>query len=167
MEIWNAYLADGSLTDQSLYRDQPIPEGLYHLVVEAVIQHTDGSILFMKRDSSKTSYPHYYEASAGGSALYGEGPLEAILREIREETGLILTDQQLENHKQFVDHPDQCLFYCYWAHTDEDKSTIQVQQGETEDFVWVAPKDLATFLEQEKIIPRQKAYILAANLASK
>lgn len=46
----------------------------------------------MKRDSAKLSYPDYYEATAGGSALFGEIAEQAILREVREETGIELTD---------------------------------------------------------------------------
>ncbi|HEM4545907.1 TPA: NUDIX domain-containing protein, partial [Streptococcus suis] len=90
MEIWNAYTADGQLTDHTLTRGESIPDGLYHLVVECIIRHHDGSTLFMKRDSTKPSYPNYYEATAGGSALFGEIAEQAILREVREETGIEL-----------------------------------------------------------------------------
>ena len=43
MEIWNAYTADGQLTDHTLTSGEPIPHGLYHLVVECIIRHRDGS----------------------------------------------------------------------------------------------------------------------------
>ncbi|MDQ8766655.1 hypothetical protein RFG22_02720 [Streptococcus ruminantium] len=33
MEIWNAYTADGRLTDQILTRGKAIPKNIYHLVV--------------------------------------------------------------------------------------------------------------------------------------
>ena len=92
METWNAYTADGQLTDHTLTCGEPIPHGLYHLVIECIIRHHDGSTLFMKRDSAKLSYPDYYEATAGGSALFGEIAEQAILREVREETGIELTD---------------------------------------------------------------------------
>jgi len=72
METWNTYTADGQLTEDTLTRGETIPHGFYHLVVECIIRHRDGSTLFMKRDSAKLSYPDYYEATAGGSALFGE-----------------------------------------------------------------------------------------------
>lgn len=46
METWNAYTADGQLTDHTLTCGEPIPHGLYHLVVECIIRHRDGSTLF-------------------------------------------------------------------------------------------------------------------------
>lgn len=159
MEIWNAYTADGHLTNHTLTRGETIPHGLYHLVVECIIRHRDGSTLFMKRASTKPSYPSYYEATAGGSALFGEIAEQAILREVREETGIELTADQLRHHTHFVAHDDQCIFHCYWAETDWDKSAIQLQEQETNDFIWVKQEDLEHFLETELVIPRQKAYV--------
>lgn len=49
MEKWNAYKKDGTLTDIILVRDEPIPEGLYHLVCEVLVRHVDGSYLCMYR----------------------------------------------------------------------------------------------------------------------
>ncbi|HFI0102557.1 TPA: NUDIX domain-containing protein [Streptococcus suis] len=159
MELWNAYTADGQLTDHTLTRGQAIPDGLYHLVVECIIRHRDGSTLFMKRDSTKPSYPDYYEATAGGSALFGEIAEQAILREVREETGIELTATQLRHHTHFVAHDDQCLFHCYWAETDWDKSAIQLQAEETSNYIWIPQEKLKDFLETELVIPRQKDYV--------
>ncbi|HFU4024442.1 TPA: NUDIX domain-containing protein [Streptococcus suis] len=159
METWNAYTADGHLTDHILTRVEAIPNGLYHLVVECIIRHRDGSTLFMKRDSTKPSYPDYYEATAGGSALFGEIAEQAILREVREETGIELTATQLRHHTHFVAHDDQCLFHCYWAETDWDKSAIHLQADETSNYIWVPQEKLKDFLETELVIPRQKDYV--------
>ena len=159
METWNAYTADGQLTDHTLTRGEPISHGLYHLVVECIIRHRDGSTLFMKRDSAKPSYPDYYEATAGGSALFGEIAEQAILREVREETGIELTADQLRHHTHFIAHDDQCIFHCYWAETNWDKSTIQLQADETSNYIWVPQEKLKDFLETELVIPRQKVYV--------
>ncbi|MFX3764195.1 NUDIX domain-containing protein, partial [Streptococcus suis] len=85
----------------------------------------------MKRDTTKPSYPDDYEATAGGSALFGERAEQAILREVREETGIELTADHLRHHKHFGAHDDQCIFHCYRAETDWDKVAIQLQANET------------------------------------
>lgn len=159
MEIWNAYQADGQITEQTLVRGQTIPEGLYHLVVECIIRHRDGSILFTRRSRNKASYPHCYEATAGGSALLGEGAEQAIIREIFEETGIIVSADQLQLHTRFVAHDDQCIFRCYWVEIDWDKPNVQLQVGETSEFIWSKPEKLSDFLESEQVIPRQKEYV--------
>ena len=48
MEIWDGYLKDGTPANQDLVRGEPIPNGLYHLVSEILIRHTDGDYLLMK-----------------------------------------------------------------------------------------------------------------------
>lgn len=166
-EQWNAYTADGKQTNQILTRNQAIPAGLYHLVAECIIQHRDGSLLFMKRAATKASYPNFYEATAGGSALFGETAEQAVLREVYEETGIRLNLAQLHHHTHLVSHEHQCLIDCYWARVDWDKATIQIQEEETSDFIWVAPEQLAHFLETQPVIPRQKEYVKRLFLASK
>ena len=41
LEIWDAYLIDGTLANQDLVRGEPIPKGLYHLVSEILVRHID------------------------------------------------------------------------------------------------------------------------------
>ena len=50
-------------------------------------RHTDGSYLLTRRDPRK-HYGGLWEATAGGSALRGETPLDCARRELREETGI-------------------------------------------------------------------------------
>ena len=47
MEIWDAYLPDGSLAGCDLVRGEPIPGWLRHLVSEILVRHTDGDYLLM------------------------------------------------------------------------------------------------------------------------
>ncbi|MBF0777986.1 NUDIX hydrolase [Streptococcus cuniculi] len=158
-EYWNAYLETGEKIDIILERDKSIPKGIYHLVVECIITHKDGSVLFMQRDSTKPAFPNYFEATAGGSVLLDEDPKTASLREVHEETGIQLKASQLIHHHHFVAHKHQCIFDLYWAEVNCKKDSIILQEGETTDFIWVARKDLPTFLEHALVIPRQKEYV--------
>lgn len=83
MEIWDVY--DGNfhkVPGMSLVRGEPIPEGCFHLVCEIIVRHEDGTYLLMQRDKKK-HFGGMWEASAGGSALQGETPLECAVRELR------------------------------------------------------------------------------------
>ena len=50
MEIWDGYWEDGSLANIDLVRGEPIPNGIYHMVCEILVRHTDGDYLLMQRD---------------------------------------------------------------------------------------------------------------------
>ena len=42
MEIWDAYYRDGTLAGVDLIRVEDVPDGLYHLICEVLVRHTDG-----------------------------------------------------------------------------------------------------------------------------
>lgn len=153
LEYWNAYLADGQLTTQKLIRGQAIPEGLYHLVVEVIVQHEDGSLLFMERHPEKASYPGYYEITAGGSALLGESAVQAIQRELLEETGILSEQFSLIN--EYVAHDDACLFKCFYTKTAFPKDSVVLQNKETSSYQWVSLTDIDPFITTENIVPHQ------------
>ena len=100
MEHWDAYNSNfEKIEGLTLIREEQdkIPDGVYHLVCEILVRHTDGTYLLMKRDPTKPLYPNMWEATAGGSALQGESAVEGALRELREETGIVVeTLEQLD-----------------------------------------------------------------------
>jgi 8-oxo-dGTP pyrophosphatase MutT (NUDIX family) len=67
--------------------DWCLKEGEYHLTVLGVIERTDGRFLITKRVMTKSWAPGWWEVP-GGAAVAGEESGDAIVREIREETGL-------------------------------------------------------------------------------
>ena len=84
MELWDAYDKDfQKIAGKTLVRGELIPQGLYHLVCDIIVRHADGAYLLMQRDPRKP-WGGMWEATAGGSALAGETPLECAARELRE-----------------------------------------------------------------------------------
>ena len=54
MEVWDAYDKDFSkISNVTLIREKPIPDGLFHLVCDIIVKHNDGSYLLMQRDKRK------------------------------------------------------------------------------------------------------------------
>ena len=47
-----------------MFRGNPIPDGLFHIVSEVLVKHKDGSILVMQRDWHKEEHAGLFEASA-------------------------------------------------------------------------------------------------------
>lgn len=152
MEIWDAYLPDGTFAGCDLVRGDPIPAGLYHLVCEIIVRHTDGDYLLMQRDPRKHNYGGYFEATAGGSALKGEDARTCAVRELWEETGIRSGD--LTNIGRFVSH--NTIYENFLCVTDCDKSSVTLQEGETVSYKWVNEAEFVQFVNSNAVIDVQR-----------
>ena len=87
-ELWDIYDADKKKTGRTMKRnDWCLKDDEYHLTVLGVVRHTDGRYLITKRVMTKAWAPGWGEVS-GGACMAGEESEEAVLREVKEETGL-------------------------------------------------------------------------------
>ena len=151
-EVWDAYDENRNLIPgKTIIRETFSTADDFHLVVEVLLLHGDNAVLFMHRSSEKEIFPGYYEATAGGSALKGENSETAVRRELKEETGL--EADRLQLLYQYSDPKYHAHFDHYLARTGADKDQVSYQKGETDGHVWVAPEDLADFLDKENVLP--------------
>lgn len=156
MEIWDGYRKDGTLAHVDLVRGEPVPEGLYHLVCEIIVEHQDGSILAMQRDPSKPNHPGAWETTAGGSALKGEDALACAKRELYEETGIMTSELTLLGRE--VSDPAHSIFYMYCAEISGVKPEITLQPGETVGYRWIPPEEFGTFVRRDMIPSQRRRY---------
>lgn len=154
MEVWDGYFRDGTRANIDLIRGEVLPEGLYHLVCEVLVQHKDGDYLLMRRDLAKPNYGGYYEATAGGSALKGEDKITCVKRELLEETGIV--SENFSEIGMFVYDDVKCIFYTFLCVTNCDKTSITLQKGETMSYKWLNEKEFISFINSEEVIEIQK-----------
>lgn len=150
-EIWDLYDRDGNRTGETFVRTfgnyKTIPLGRYHLTVDLLVLHEDGTYLLTKRSDDKDIYPGYWEASAGGAAVSGEEPLEAAERELFEETGL--KADSLELVGVIFRDEGRSMYYSYIAKVSCEKDSIVLQEGETTDYKWVDKEGLLAYVNSE------------------
>jgi len=128
-ELWDACDREGNPLGFDLVRNEPIPEGVYHLVVEILALTADGQALITQRHPDK-KWGGYWEYT-GGAVVKGETPVQGALRELREETGLVVAAQDL--HPVYVDaqfSPDT-IYHSFVVFFDPAEQTIRLQEGET------------------------------------
>ena len=88
IEYWDIYDKNKQLTGRRMQRDDgSLKDDEYHLTVLGVIQHTDGRFLITQRVMTKRWAAGWWEVSGGGVQA-GETSKEAVLRELKEETGI-------------------------------------------------------------------------------
>ena len=155
MELWSAYDKNFDLIENlTLVRGEPIPDGVYHLVADVLVRHADGTYLLMRRDPRK-AYGGMWEATAGGSALQGETPLECAQRELFEETGI--ASESLTEVGRVVSR--DTIYVEFLCVTDCDKSSVRLQEGETAAFRWVSARELVSMKRDELVTERMQGFI--------
>ena len=143
-EQWDAYLADGRKAGRTLLRGEPIPAGLFHIVSDVLVKHTDGDYLVMQRDYRKKGYPGKFEAGASGAVRKGESPYEGALRELTEETGI--RPESLTFLFAASDLEDT-LYFSYLCLTDCPKDSVTLQEGETISCRWLPEDEFFAFIQ--------------------
>ncbi len=157
MEIWDAYDGDfKKIPNVELVRGMVIPDGIFHLVCDVIVRHIGGEYLLMRRDKRK-HFGGMWEATAGGSALKGETPLECAIRELREETGIV--SKNLTEVGRVVSSENHSIYVEFLCVTDCDKNSIVLQDGETDAYKWVSRSDLISMKNDELLTERMQKFI--------
>ena len=152
MELWDIYDENKQPTGRTMVRDDwNMKDDEFHLTVQAAIMRPDGRFLITRRKLKKSWGAGWWEVSGGG-VLAGETSREAVIREVREETGLDVTsaksdlaftyrrDNHEEKNNYFVD--------VYRFELDFDESDVTVQEEEVEEFRLATPEEIRALGEQ-------------------
>lgn len=145
MELWDAYNENELKLDVDLIRGEKIPEGLFHVVVEVIVLHEDGTYLLVQRDWNKDKFPGLWEAGASGCVQKGETFEEGAKRELLEETGIVVDSLKLINST--INQFEQIIYKIYLCISNVDKESIVLQKGETIDFKWISAHELMNFID--------------------
>ncbi|MBR6767433.1 MAG: NUDIX domain-containing protein [Clostridia bacterium] len=148
-ELWDVYDSERNLTGRTHRRGDPMPEGDYHLSVNVWIQNSRGEFLNTKRSPNK-GYPNMWE-NTGGSAVAGDDSLSAALREVREETGLVLNS---DNGKRIIEMKGRNYFADVWLFKqDFDLKDVVLQEGETCDVRWATREQIEADMQAGLFVP--------------
>lgn len=136
MELWDIYDADKKRTGRTMRRnDFRLKDGEYHLTVLGVVARRDGRFLITRRVETKAWAPGWWEVS-GGAAMAGEESLDAVRREVREETGLDVSDWDggylFTYHRENPGEGDNYFVDVYRFIGDFAEEELRLQRTETD-----------------------------------
>ena len=146
MEFNDIYDENRQPTGRLHRRGSRWQKGEYGLVVCVWVYDGSGKVLLTRRAPGKT-YAGTWENS-GGAAKAGETSLQAIVRELYEETGI---SAQPEEFRLLETAKDNAAFYDHYClHRTTPLSEIVLLPGETDDAMW------ATFDQIHEMIHRKQ-----------
>ena len=152
MEYWDIYDKNKCKTGRTMKRnDWCLKDDEYHLTVLGVVVRPDGRFLITQRVMTKSWAPGWWEVS-GGAAMAGEESLEAVIREVKEETGLDVTDAQggymFTYHRENPGEGDNYFVDIYRFVLDFDESDLKLQEEETLGYRLATAEEIRALAEQ-------------------
>lgn len=145
MELWDIYGDDGRPTGRTVERGTALFPGERHLAAELWLADAGGRLLIQRRSRRKAILPGVW-AMTTGCMTTGEGSLEGILREAREELGLALTPERIVLLRRIARPGEGILWDVYFTRLDEADPPLRLQAEEVSAARWVAPDELRRLL---------------------
>ena len=152
MEFWDIYDSNKQRTGRTMKRnDWCLKDGEYHLSVLGVVVRPDGRYLITKRVMTKAWAPGWWEVS-GGAAQAGEESYDAVLREVREETGLDVSGAEggyvFTYHRENPGEGDNYFVDVYRFVLDFTEEDLKLQTEETDGYRLATVEEIKELAEQ-------------------
>lgn len=154
-EILDLYDKDGNRTGETVVRGTGIPEGRRVLTVSIVTVNSRGEILLTRRAKEKT-FAHCWENTAG-CVQSGETAAQGAVRELYEETGIRVTESELECRGS-VTWKD-CIHAYFLLRKDVPISAVRLLAGETDAAKWERPSEYLKLAAAKQAIPLQASLL--------
>lgn len=152
MELWDIYDSNKQRTGRTMKRnDWCLKDGEYHLTVLGVVARPDGRFLITKRVMSKAWAPGWWEVS-GGAVQAGEDSRDAVVREVKEETGLDVSNAEggylFSYQRENPGEGDNYFVDIYRFVMDFDETDVKPQEEETDGFMLATAEQIEEFAQQ-------------------
>ena len=146
-EYNDIYDINRKLTGRTHRRGTPWRKGEFGLVVCVWVHDGAGNLLLTRRAPEK-SFAGTWENS-GGAAKAGESSLQAIARELREETGICVPPEAFELLDSDRDRFTHYDFYVLQHRISVEE--VVLQPGETDGAKWVSFAQVHEMIRQHQI----------------
>jgi isopentenyldiphosphate isomerase len=141
----------GVPTGQQATRQEAHAKGLWHRAVHIYCVRKNGdSVDFMVhlRAKTKDRNPDRWDTRFGGHVSAGETVEQTVLGELKEETGLVVSiDELIQGDMRVSDHGANREFnYVYFLAGDRPIESIVFQDGEVQEVKWMSAHDIVNSL---------------------
>lgn len=149
-EIWDLYDRERRPLGITHERGRYLKKGTYHVAVGIWTVNNKNEVLITLRAPEKRDWPNMWENTAG-SLLSGESSLEGAVRELYEETGIKVNQNEL--HLLGTELGRNVIGDCYVVRKNVGEDGIVLQPGETCDAKWVSLDKLDEMIKNGLVAP--------------
>ena len=157
----------GEKTGKVVTRKEVHEKGLWHKVIVVAILDGNGCLLMQQRSESVETSRGKWDVSAAGHVSSGQTSKQAALREVSEEIGLNLEEDELKyiltytkNAKKSPNYIDNQFLDCYIVKKSEeiDIKKIKVQESEVKQVKICTRKEVEEKIQNNEVIKRDELY---------
>ncbi|MCG2462492.1 NUDIX domain-containing protein [Flavobacteriaceae bacterium F89] len=130
---------EGEFTGKTALKSEAHKNGWFHPTVHIWAYTKNGRILIQKRGADKETHPLLWDVSVAGHVGAGEKIMGAAIREVQEEIGLAITENDLEKigvfksiHNQGKELTDREFNHTYITELKIPLEKLQKQESEVE-----------------------------------
>lgn len=138
----------GEFTGEVATREDCHKKGLWHRAVYAFIIDDEGNVLLQKRSANKKLWPNLWDVTVGGHVDSGEFGRQALIREVKEELGIEIDDDDIKylvgstSINEKGDIINKHYNECYLITKNVDISKIKLQKKEVSEVKYFSKKEL-------------------------
>ena len=157
----------GENTGKTCMKSYAHKNGILHASAHIWIFNEMGEILIQQRASDKDTFPNLWDISVAGHISAGEKPLTSAIREVEEEVGLSVSENQLtfiDTYRKKVEHSqeliDNELHYIYMCKLNFDVNLLKPQTEEVLAIKMIHLNDLIVEINSNSsnFVPHGKEY---------
>lgn len=143
MELLDVLDSNGFKTGIIKDKKQVYNDGDFHRAVHIWIMNSNDEILVQKRSPKKETFPNLWAISVAGHVRSGETSIEAAIREIKEEIGKKVTEEDLiylftlKREQALNDKTLRVIDDVYIIYLDIDVENTKLQFSELTDIKYV------------------------------
>ncbi len=148
MELIDVYDENNNYLGYNLDRKEVHEKKLWHRHVSAWVMNYEGKVLLQQRALNKDKNPGKW-AKTGGHVDSGETEKEAIKREVEEEIGLKVKEDEIKNIEIFKNNDEHYFTYGYIFFTNKKEEEFIIQKEELNTVKYYSIDELEEIRKQD------------------
>lgn len=157
MEYLQVFNDDKNLLDEKVERSNKLnlKDGKSFMIVLVFIENSEHKFLVQKTSKEKNN--EY--AITGGHVTYKDTSLETVIKEVREELDLIVSESEII-YFETIKYP-KAYADLYYIKKDLDISKLNIQKEEVDSLMWLSKNEIVDLINKNKF---RKSNIMPLNI---